>query len=257
MTEAVVDRALGGVRLGLRENLGQSNVFSFGIGSSVNRFLIDGVAKAGGGEPFVVTDEKQADKTAERFREYIQSPVLTNVKVKAEGFDVYDVDPGNLPDLLARRPIIVFGKYRGTPGGVMTITGRNGQGEYSDNLQVGGIVPDESNGALRYLWARTRIAELSDYGSENIAEGKVHDITDLGLKYNLLTKYTSFIAVREKVVNPDGSANDVDQPLPLPMGVSDMAVGDEPELLWLLFAVGLGAGVWLVGRQMLALVEAR
>jgi len=241
----------------IRENLGQSNVFSFGIGSSVNRFLIDGVAKAGGGEPFVVTDEKQADKTAERFREYIQSPVLTNVKVKAEGFDVYDVDPGNLPDLLARRPIIVFGKYRGTPGGVMTITGRNGQGEYSDNLQVGGIVPDESNGALRYLWARTRIAELSDYGSENIAEGKVHDITDLGLKYNLLTKYTSFIAVREKVVNPDGSANDVDQPLPLPMGVSDMAVGDEPELLWLLFAVGLGAGVWLVGRQMLALVEAR
>ena len=139
----------------------------------------------------------------------------------------------------------------------MTITGRNGQGEYSDNLQVGGIVPDEGNSALRYLWARTRIAELSDYGSENIAEGKVNDITNLGLKYNLLTKYTSFIAVREKIVNPNGSAQDVDQPLPLPLGVSDMAVGDEPELMWLLLAVGLGAGVWLVWRQMLALVEAR
>jgi Ca-activated chloride channel family protein len=235
----------------IRGNLGQSNVFSFGIGSSVNRFLIDGVAKAGGGEPFVVTDEKEADKTAEKFREYIQSPVLTNVKVKAEGFDTYDVDPGHLPDLLAQRPIIVFGKYRGSPSGIMTITGRNGQGEYSDNLQVSGIVPDEGNGALRYLWARSRIAELSDYGSQDIAESKVHDITNLGLKYNLLTKYTSFIAVREKVVNPNGDATDVDQPLPLPLGVSDMAVGDEPGLLWLLAAVGLGAGLWLIWRQML------
>ena len=241
----------------IRENRGEANMFSFGIGSSVNRFLVDGVAKAGGGEPFVVTSEKEAEKTAEKFREYIQSPVLTNVKVKAEGFDVYDVDPGNLPDLLAQRPIIVFGKYRGTPSGIFTITGRNGQGEYSDNLQVGGIVPDEGNSALRYLWARSRIAELGDYGAENISDGKVRDITDLGLRYNLLTKYTSFIAVREKIVNPNGDAKDVDQPLPLPLGVSDMAVGDEPELLWLLFAVGLGAGVWLLWRQFFGSVVSR
>lgn len=241
----------------IREHLGTSNVFSFGIGSSVNRFLVDGVAKAGGGEPFVVTNEREAEKMAEKFREYIQSPVLTNVKVKAEGFDVYDVDPGNLPDLLAQRPVIVFGKYRGTPSGIMTITGRNGQGEYSDNLQVGGIVPDEGNSALRYLWARSRIAELGDYGSDNIADGKVRDITDLGLKYNLLTKYTSFIAVREKIVNPSGNAEGVDQPLPLPLGVSDMAVGDEPELMWLLLAVGLGAGIWMIWRQFLGSVLSR
>ncbi len=61
----------------------------------------------------------------------------------------------------------------------------------------------------------------------------IKEIVSLGLKYNLLTQYTSFIAVREQVVNSSGQAENVEQPLPLPMGVSDMAVGSEPELVWL------------------------
>ncbi|HVF89134.1 MAG TPA: trypsin, partial [Blastocatellia bacterium] len=94
----------------------------------------------------------------------------------------------------------------------------------------------------RYLWARSRIAELSDYGSEVLDEDRISHITSLGLKYNLLTQYTSFIAVREAVSNTQGTADDVDQPLPLPLGVSDLAVGggtasgSEPELIWLMIA---------------------
>jgi Ca-activated chloride channel family protein len=71
----------------------------------------------------------------------------------------------------------------------------------------------------------------------------VKEITSLGLKYNLLTQYTSFIAVREEVRNPLGEAHDVKQPLPLPLGVSDLAIGEgteaesEPELVWLITAL--------------------
>jgi Ca-activated chloride channel family protein len=86
------------------------------------------------------------------------------------------------------------------------------------------------------LWARSRIAELSDYGASNVSDERAKEITQLGLKYNLLTQYTSFIAVRETVTNQSGSADDVDQPLHLPVGVSDMAVGSEPELVWLIVA---------------------
>jgi Ca-activated chloride channel family protein len=86
------------------------------------------------------------------------------------------------------------------------------------------------------LWARTRIANLSDFG-DHAGSDTVAEITSLGLKYGLLTRYTSFIAVHE-VVRHSGSAEDVDQPLPLPAGVSDSAVGvtsgPEPELAWLL-----------------------
>jgi Ca-activated chloride channel family protein len=125
-------------------------------------------------------------------------------------------------------------------GGVsFELTGTNGQGAYSDSFDISSIAPDEGNSALRYLWARSRIAEVSDYGAEYLPDEKVREVTDLGLKYNLLTRYTSFIAVRERIVDPDGTAQDVNQPLPLPLGVSDLAVGDEPELVWLIAACGL------------------
>ena len=237
----------------IRANLNQCNVFAFGIGSSVNRYLIEGVAKAGMGEPFIVTEESGAAATAEKFQEYIQAPVLTDIKIQSVGFDTYDVFPAHFPDLLAQRPLIVFGKWRGPVGGTIELTGKTGQGEYSSSFNVSSIQPDGENPALRYLWARNLIAELSDYGAADVDEDKAKQITALGIKYNLLTKYTSFIAVREKVVNPDGSADDVNQPLPLPLGVSDLAVGAEPELVWLLVSLSIIVFVLTFRRRRLAI----
>ncbi|MDT4969704.1 MAG: Ca-activated chloride channel [Acidobacteriota bacterium] len=223
----------------IRENLSHSNVFSFGIGQGVNRYLIEGVARAGMGEPFIVTEESEAPAIADKFREYIQTPILTDIAMQSVGFETYDVHPVHLPDLLAQRPVVLFGKWRGPVGGTFELRGRTGRGEFVTSLDVGAVRPDESNRALRYLWARSRIAELSDYGAEEISADRVKDITALGLKYNLLTRYTSFIAVREEVRNPSDPARDVKQPLPLPLRVSDLAVGDgmeagsEPELVWL------------------------
>jgi Ca-activated chloride channel family protein len=227
----------------IRENLNRCNVFSFGIGSSVNRYLIEGVAKAGMGEPFIVTQESEAPAIATRFREYIQTPLLTDIQIRSIGFDTYDVHPVQLPDLLAQRPVILFGKWRGPVTGTFELHGKTGRGDYSTSLDVAGAQPDEANRALRYLWARSRIAELSDYGSSSVSAERVKDITSLGLKYSLLTRYTSFIAVREEVRNPLGEARDVKQPLPLPLGVSDLAIGEgtesgsEPELVWLMTAL--------------------
>ncbi len=238
----------------IREHLSECNVFAFGIGSSVNRYLIEGVAKAGMGEPFIVTNETEAPGIAARFREYIQTPVLTDIRVVANGFDIYDVHPAHLPDLLAQRPVILFGKWRGPVGGTFELTGKSGSGDYSASLNVGGVQPDEGNRALRYLWARSRIAELSDYGARNVSAERAREITSLGLKYSLLTQYTSFIAVLEQLRNPLGPAQDVKQPQPLPLGVGDLAVGQgteagtEPELVWLIATVLL-FGMFMVLRS--------
>lgn len=221
----------------IRDNLNQSNVFAFGIGSSVNRYLIEGVAKAGMGEPFIVSEESEAAAVAASFKEYIQTPVLSNIKIRSVGFDTYDVHPVNFPDLMAKRPLILFGKWRGPVTGMFELTGKSGRGDYVSQLDVSGFTPEETNRGIRYLWARSRIAELSDYGSANVSDERVKEITSLGLKYNLLTSYTSFIAVREVVTNTLEPGKDINQPLPLPLRVSDMAVGNgtlngtEPELL--------------------------
>ena len=237
----------------IRANLNQCNVFAFGIGSSVNRYLIEGVAKAGMGEPFIVTEEAEAENVAAKFREYIQTPVLTDIHLHSIGFDTYDVNPVVFPDLFAQRPIILFGKWRGPVAGTIELTGKTGQGDFISRYDVAGTQPDEGNRALRYLWARSRISELSDYGSSE--EENVAAITALGLQYNLLTRYTSFIAVREVVTNPTGSAQDVNQPNPLPLHVSDMAVGSgaevgsEPELVWLVMGSLLLATIMVLRRR--------
>ncbi len=228
------------------ENAGTSDFFSFGIGSSVNRYLINGIARTGQGEPFVVTDGKEADKTAKQFQTYIQSPVMTDIDVSFEGFDVYDVEPAVLPTLYAQKPIILLGKWRGEPAGSVRITGKTGSGAYEQSVSVAQILPNaeqvrtetaddataqspsavtlESN-TLSYLWAQKKVERLTDYGMTNDNPDVKDEITQLGLTYNMLTPYTSFIAVVETIRNPDGNALDTDQPLPLPLEVSDFAIG--------------------------------
>jgi len=175
------------------------------------------------------------------------------MQISSPGFETYDVQPSHFPDLMAQRPVILFGKWRGPLTGNFELHGKTGRGDYVTRLDVSTVQPEEGNRALRYLWARSRIAELSDYGFGTPSDDKVKEITSLGLKYNLLTQYTSFIAVREKVTNTSGSAEDVEQPLPLPVGVSDLAVGSEPEIVWLLLAVVLVSAVmiarWRVVRS--------
>ena len=221
----------------VRAHLDEVNFFAFGIGSSVNRFLIEGVARAGLGEPFIVTEATEALEAAARLRRYIDSPVLTGIDVTFRGFDAYEVEPGKVPDLFASRPIVVFGKWRGSAVGTIEISGRTGQGMYQTSIAVSPAAADPRHGALRHLWARTRIAELSDFGPRVPSEQRIAEITSLGLTYGLLTRYTSFVAVQEIVRRTTEGADDVDQPLPLPAGVSDLAVGitrgSEPDLLWL------------------------
>ena len=228
----------------ITENLDQTSFFSFGIGTSVNRYLVDGIAKAGLGESFVVTKPSDADQIAERFRMYIQSPLLTDIHVTYNGFDVYDVEPPHIPTLFAQRPIVLFGKWRGEQSGSIQISGKRGNQDYVSNIQVAEVKPLETNTAISYLWARTKVERLIYYGFNNTDEDAVkQEVTATGLEYSMMTPYTSFIAVIEEVRNPDKNGTEVDQPLPLPLNVSDFAVGGsymqgaEPNDIILLFLV--------------------
>ena len=217
----------------VRQHLGQANVFAFGIGSSVNRHLMEGLARAGMGEPFIVTRPDEAKAQAERFRKLIESPVLTSVKARFEGIDVYDVEPQQLPDVLAERPVIVFGKWRehaGTTPPNLIVEGRAAHGPYTQTLPIDVAADGPGTGALRLLWARHRIAALSDEEALTGGEAQKAAITKLGLDYSLLTQYTSFIAVDQVVRNPGGQGATANQPSPLPEGVSNLAVGEASAL---------------------------
>jgi len=164
------------------------------------------------GEPFIIEKPDKAAAQAEKFRKYIQTPVLIGVEVSFPGFDAYDVEPKTIPDVLAERPVIIFGKWRGTARGGVKITGSSGTGDFSSTLLASENPPDEKNAALRYLWARFRIQLLADYNNLGEDKERVDEVTQLGLKYNLLTQYTSFIAVDQRVRNKGGKQETVEVP---------------------------------------------
>jgi len=211
----------------VRNHLNRANLFAFGIGSSVNQYLIEGLARAGQGEPFIVTGVDQAEPAAARFREYISTPVLTRVSLDFGGLDAYDIEPSAIPDVLAQRPVIVFGKWRGLKIGQITVRGVSGDQPYASTFDVSKATTLPSADSLAHLWARTRIAQIGDLVSLKATDERVAAITNLGLTYNLLTKYTSFVAVDEVVRRTTATNQTVKQPLTLPQGVENSAVGQE------------------------------
>jgi Ca-activated chloride channel homolog len=233
----------------IRRNLNHTNVFAFGIGHSVNRHLIEGIARAGQGEPFIVTKPEHAAAQAERLRKLIDAPVLTQLRARFQGLDVYDVEPAQLPDVLGGRPVMLFGKWRGQAAGHLVIEGHSASGSWRE--VVGAPAPDTQAVALRHLWARHRIGQLSDEEALQGGNAQRDAITALGLRHSLLTQYTSFIAV-DHVVRTSEPGVGVDQPLPMPQGVSNLAIGAEvpttPEpAAWLALALVaplLGAVAW-------------
>lgn len=218
----------------IRSNLDEANFFAFGIGTSVNRYLIEGMARAGKGEPFVAMNEKEAEDAADKFIEYVKHPLLTDIKVDFDGFDAYEVEPPSVPDLFAKRPLVLFGKYKHAKGKIK-VSGKPASGNYEKVVTVNSAMEEKSNEALKYLWAREKIARLSDYGKLGVSVAK--DVTALGLKYHLMTEYTSFVAV-DKVVRKTGEVVTVKQPLPLPEGVSDLAVADGKQMGLMTKSVG-------------------
>ena len=151
--------------------------------------------------------------------------MLTEIEVDFGNFGAYDVEPHSIPDVLAERPVLVFGKWRGEPRGLIELKGTSGRQSYRETIDVSAIEPLSDHSALRYLWARHRITLLSDYNKLRALDERVREVMDLGLTYNLLTAYTSFVAIDTQARLKGDEAQTVKQPLPLPQGVSSLAVG--------------------------------
>lgn len=239
----------------IAKHLNTTNLFAFGIGSSVNRYLIESMAQAGAGEPFVVTDQNQVAEVGARFRRTVEAPLLSNIHLQGNGLELYDMEPNDIPVMLAERPIVIFGKYRDAGDSArLLLTGTAASNSYKVELPINEAQQTDQGELLPILWARHRLMRLSDWAG-NAVELNRSAIIELALKYSLLSRYTSFIAVDEVIANPNRDAKNVQQPLPLPQGVETSALAAQPmpepelTLLILLFLAGYGLKYWLRGRQ--------
>lgn len=200
----------------------KARVFSFGIGGSVNRYLLDKMAEAGRGEVEYVSLQDDGSKAASKFYERVRTPLLTDLSIDWNGLPITDTYRNKLSDLFSAKPVIVNGRFTKPASGTIRLKGKvNGQ-EYVREIAVNLPENETANDVLATLWARKRIDQLSmDRGKANSTEAArfSKEITQLGLEYRLLTENTSFVAVEEKIVNRNGKPLTVELPVALPEGV--------------------------------------
>jgi Ca-activated chloride channel homolog len=202
-----------------------ARVFSYGIGNSVNRFLITSMAKAGRGDSEVVTLNDKADDAAHRLYQRLRSPVLTDVSIDWHGLTVDDVFPKKLPDLFTGKPLVVTGRYTAASEGSIFIHGKRAGEDFTREVPVHLNISASADTTLSSFWARQKIDDLMSQDWAGLQAGTVKpdvqkEITQLGLSYRLMTQFTSFVAVEERVVTTNGKPQRVEVPVEMPEGMS-------------------------------------
>jgi Ca-activated chloride channel homolog len=215
----------------------KARVFAYGVGNSVNRFLIETMAKAGRGDSEVVTLNDKADAAAHRLYQRLRAPVLTDVSIDWRGLPVADVLPGKLPDLFTGKPLVVTGRYTAAATGSIVIRGKRAGENFEREIPVHLNSSATANSILSTFWARRKIDDLMSPDWSGLQTGNIkpevqNEITQLGLSYKLMTQFTSFVAVEERVVTTNGKPTRVEVPVEMPEGVSyEGIVGNEDDKL--------------------------
>jgi Ca-activated chloride channel family protein len=184
----------------------KARVFSFGIGDSVNRFLLDSIAREGRGDAEYVMLEDDGSRAAKRFHERIRNPYLTDISIDWAGLPVTGVYPRRIPDLFGATPVVIFGRYSAVGNGTIKLRGKIGGQPFERSIAINLPANENANDVLATLWARTKVDELMSQSWDAEAEESnpkpaiKAQIIKLGLDHRIMTQFTSFVAVEERIV---------------------------------------------------------
>jgi len=201
---------------------GEARVFGFGIGSSVNRFLVEGVARAGRGAAEIVNVRERPDEAVARLFRRLDRPVLTDLALRFEGGTARDLEPERLPDLFAGQPLVVVGRAGPTAPTHAVLDGRLGSRPWRRRLAVEPAPAAPEVAVLGTLWARRRVEGLTNATPHGIdPRAAAEEVVSLALRFKLVTHYTSFVAVeRELLLDPGLPLARILVPSELPDGVA-------------------------------------
>lgn len=193
------------------EKLGSARLFAMGVGSGVNRFLLEEMGKMGRGFTKYIDPTKDVEAQAHELATRLQTPVLTDISIDWGKLAPREITPEKTPDLFAGQSVRVMGRYQKPGTYTIEVKGKSGTRDVTIPLEVELAAEPSDGKAVELVWAqhtideymhtlttpkRLRRTELTDEQIKEI-------VTNMGLDYSLVTQWTSFVAVSEKVVNPN------------------------------------------------------
>lgn len=206
------------------DHAGEARLFAFGVGSAVNRYLLEEMAAAGRGAAQFVRPDEPTQAAVAAFEQRIDAPVLTDLAIDWGGLAVDDVTPRALPDLFVGQPLAVSGHYARAGGAIVKIRGRQAGREVRFDVPV--VLPERADHpAIATVWARERIAELSRRLVRKADPEIERQIIELSIAHRVLTQLTAFVAVDRSRVTGGGEARRVAVPVEVPDAVAGIAPG--------------------------------
>lgn len=205
----------------VQDRIGASRIFSFGVGSSPNRYLLDRMAMLGRGVVGYLGLNDSASDVMDGFFQRVSHPALTDVSIDLDGYSSVaeaEVYPCTARDLFVGRPVIITGRVDGGLPESIRVHGRMNGKEWSIEVPVAAAQSSEDK-ALASIWARTKIADLMDemaWTGDGTIAGRVEQ---LALSYGLMSRFTAFVAVDSLTVTEGSYGVTVAQPVPVPEGV--------------------------------------
>ena len=212
----------------LQRTLGENTrLFSIGVGSSPNRYIIEGLAEEGRGHAYYVGLNEDPGESVAAIYDKINDPYLVGIDIDWGVLDVHDIYPSRIPDLYAGEPLVIVGQYNGSGTETISLSGMVAGQRWGQELSVTLPSREEGNDVIATLWARKKIHDLTrdmydSYGYLSNDQDIIDEITDTALDYQIMSEYTSFVAVSEEVrTDPDsGEPVTIQVPVNMPDGVS-------------------------------------
>ncbi len=201
------------------QRLGDTRIFSFGIGSSVNRYLLDRMAKLGKGAVAYIGLNDNSTEAVDSFYDCISHPALTDVQIDWGQMEVSEVYPKRVPDLFVGRPIILTGRFQGATHTTIRVSGCVGGFEKEIRIPVEFGRSAPTHPGLVCVWARKRIEDLSTRTTYDTNPDLPGEIKQVALQYGLMSAYTAFLAVDSTRTTQGDHGVTVRVPVPVPDGV--------------------------------------
>lgn len=206
----------------LRSLAGPAHIFTFGIGPSVNRALLQRMAQAGRGTAEFLQLDEDIEGAIIRFQDRVAFPLVTDLELACENGQIWDVYPSRLPDLYLGQPLEITGRVKPQGAAPLKLAARGRRGGETITLEVSIPAATASLPAVTRAWARARLDDLLQ--QEALAGQSTHrlrnEIISLALEYGLATPYTSFVAVDTAASGSTREPRLIKVSQPLPAGLS-------------------------------------